>query len=242
MNEWEKAYWIKSKNWISSFTDRKKFPNWISKVNPKPSTQADQNRTPDPKQIYRNTPKLETKQYGKVTIETIHYDRQTATQFLRDLWCMLRSTNLQDEENWQQYTSWFTCFEWITRDALNWIKTLVDKLKSIWVSNPHLRLNWGTEWYDHRLGKKIMAGHSGPWFHLLENHAKAHGAWYTLDIRLKWKEAVEIKKIFPWTKWIIQIEWTIYDYYFHGKGKNHHLHLRMYGRENYKKLFWPIKK
>lgn len=240
--ERKEAYLIDPKIGINLFLDHKRYPSWKPEVKPSPKKDTDPERNPDPEEIYRKNPQIEKKKYGNTTLEVRHYDRKTAAQLLTDMWCTFWSTNLQDEETGEKYTSGYTCVEWITQDVIDGVQTLINKLTSLWIKNPHLCINWASEWYDHRMWKSIMGWKSMPWLPLLEKHAKAHGAWFTVDIRLTWIEATYLKQVFPLTSWKVQMWSTMYDYYFHGSRKNHHLHLRMYSVNNYKLLFWALPK
>ncbi len=238
----QEQYNINPKIWIQSFIDKHKYPKWKPSVQPNPNSEPEPLRLPKAEEMFRKNPWVETTKYGKTSLQVYRYDRKTAAQLLIDLWCRFWSTNLQDEETGQWYTSWYTSVEWITQDCIDWITTLIETLKNKWIETPNLYINWATEWYDHWMGNKIIAWNTKLGTVLSEKHAKAHGSWFTVDIRLEGQEAIELKKMFPWTRGSVQIWSTIYAYYFHGKGKNHHLHCNIFSKKHYTTLYGALKK
>lgn len=233
----QEQYSINPKIWIQLFIDTKKYPKWKPLTSSTPNKEPDPLWLPNPEDMFRKKPGVQTTEYSKISLQVYRYDRKSAAQLLTDLWCRFRSTNLQNKEIWKQYTSWYTSVEGVTQDFIDWMTTLVHTLQSRWIEHPQLWINWATEWYDHWMGNSIIAWHVRQGTILSAKNAKNHWSWFTVDIRLVWLEATMLQKIFPWTKGKVQIWSIIYMYYFHGKGKNQHLHLTMLSEKHYEALY-----
>jgi hypothetical protein len=66
------------------------------------------------------------------------------------------------------------------------------------------------------MGDHIMAGTYNPSLKLLPKHAKAHGAGYTVDIRLSTEDVLYLKTLFPKDSGKKQYGNSIYIYDYHG--------------------------
>lgn len=233
----QKTYSISGKEWIRTYIQNNQFNQWQTKLSS--SIKKSEDRHP----VYRIQPTQQTTIYGNTPINMLHYDWNTASRKIHNIWYNFWSSILQEEENGQHYVSWFSCVEWITQDALDWLQTLYTALKKLNNWKPiSVYINWWTEWYDHRMGNSIIAWYVKPWIDLLPEHSKAHGAGYTVDIRLSGDAALLLKSIFKYERWKTSIWNTVYEYLFHGNWTGYHLHLNMFSPDTYTKLFTTTNK
>lgn len=208
----------------------KKWPQRVVEPKPFPPHRAT-------KSFYRESPQPQKTRYGKTTIEVMRYDRKTAAQQLEEWWYSFRSTNLQDEETGQELTPWSTSVEWITQDLLDWLRTLSDLIKQKKWAQTNLIINWWAEWIGHWMWDNITGWKFNPNLSLLAKHAKAHGAWYTVDIRLSTEDALYLKTFFPGKSGKKQYGNSIFLYDYHGATSSLHLHMNIFSKDTYTKLF-----